>query len=74
MINFNELFKKDLIYDNIKSHQKTGLHPSLEDAFLEKPQGGSIFMISDFKFFQIIFLRQVNFGCIVGLTDILGLL
>ena len=47
---------------------------SLEDAFLEKPQGGSIFMISDFKFFQIIFLRQVNFGCIVGLTDILGLL
>ena len=25
--NFNEFFRKNVIYDNIKSHKKTGLHP-----------------------------------------------
>ena len=38
--NFNEIFRKDGAYDNIKSHKKTGLHLSLEDKFLEKPKGG----------------------------------
>ena len=25
--NFNEVFRKDVPYDNIKSHKKAGLHP-----------------------------------------------
>ena len=41
MRHFNENFRKDVTYDNIKSHTKPGLHPlSLEDAFLQKPQRG----------------------------------
>ena len=42
---FNEIFRKDVTYGNIKSHKKSGLHPSLEDIFLGKPQergGGQI--------------------------------
>ena len=26
MINFTEIFRKDVTYDNIKSHKKPGLH------------------------------------------------
>ena len=25
--NFNEIFRKDVTYDNIQSHKKTGFHP-----------------------------------------------
>ena len=25
--NFNEIFRKDVTYDNIKSHKKAGFHP-----------------------------------------------
>ena len=35
--NFNEIFRKDVTYDNIKSHKKAGLHPLF--TFLEKLQG-----------------------------------
>ena len=41
-MNFNETFRKDVTYDNIKSHKKPGFNLSLEDTFLEKPQGGQI--------------------------------
>ena len=34
----NEIFGKDVIYDNIKSHRKTGFYPPVKDTFLEKPQ------------------------------------
>ena len=37
--NFNEIFRKDLTYDNNKSHKKQGFPLSLEDTFFEKPQG-----------------------------------
>ena len=37
--NFNEVFRKDVTYDNIKSHKKQGFALSLENTFLEKPQG-----------------------------------
>ena len=40
MRNFCEIFKKDVTYDNIKSHTKQGFTFFLEDTFLEKPQGG----------------------------------
>ena len=30
MENFNEIFRKDLTYDNIKSHKQAGLHPLSE--------------------------------------------
>ena len=33
-----KIFIKDLTYDNIKVKRKSGLHPLLEDTFLEKPQ------------------------------------
>ena len=36
----NEIFRKDVTYDNIKSHKKQGSTLSSEDTFLEKPQGG----------------------------------
>ena len=34
-----QLLNNLLIYNNIKSHKKTGLHPVSEDTFVEKPQG-----------------------------------
>ena len=39
--NFNEIFRKDVTYDNIKSHRKTWASPSLslKNTFLEKPPG-----------------------------------
>ena len=36
--NFNEIFRKDMASDNIKSHKKQGFVFSLENTFLEKPQ------------------------------------
>ena len=27
LLNFNEIYKNNVTYDNIKSHQKSGLHP-----------------------------------------------
>ena len=39
--NFNEIFRKDVTYDDIKSNKNQILIFSLEDTFLEKPQVGS---------------------------------
>ena len=36
---FYEIFRKDVTYDNIKSHKNQDLALSPEDTFLEKPQG-----------------------------------
>ena len=37
--NFSETFKKDVTYDNIENHKKSGLYIlSVEDAVLEKSQ------------------------------------
>ena len=36
MRNLNEIFKKDMTYDNIKSHKKSEFHLSSEDKFLKK--------------------------------------
>ena len=41
--NFNEIFRKDVTYDNIK---KQGFIVSLEDTVWEKPYGGSILLPS----------------------------
>ena len=38
--NLNEIFRKDVTYDNIQSHKKQGFTLFSEDIFLEKPQGG----------------------------------
>ena len=40
--NANEIFRKNVAYDNIKSHKKPGFPLSLENTFLEKPQGGGV--------------------------------
>ena len=37
---FYEIFRKDVTYDNIKSHKNQGFTLSLEDTFLKKAQGG----------------------------------
>ena len=42
MRNFNEIFRKDVTYDNTKSHKSQGFTLSLEDTFFEKPQRGFI--------------------------------
>ena len=39
--NYNEMFRKDVTYDNIKSlKKKQGFTMSLKSTILEKPQGG----------------------------------
>ena len=41
--NFNKIFKKDVTYDNIKSHKKAqGFAIYLKKTFLEKPKEGKI--------------------------------
>ena len=37
---FNEIFRKDVTYDNVKSHRKQGFTLSLEGVFFETPYGG----------------------------------
>ena len=37
---FNKIFRKDVTFDNIKSHKKQGFTLSLENTFFGKPQGG----------------------------------
>ena len=36
-MNLNEIFKKNVSYDNIKCHKKTGFALSLEKIFWKKP-------------------------------------
>ena len=38
--NFNEIFKEDVTYNNIKSHKKPGLHPFSEKHIFGKITGG----------------------------------
>ena len=37
--NFNEIFRKDVTYDNIKSHEKPGVHPFSEKHFWKDYRG-----------------------------------
>ena len=39
-MNFDEIFRRDVTYDNLKSHKKQGFTLSLKNTFLEKLQGG----------------------------------
>ena len=36
---FNDIFRKDVTYDNLKLTKKQGFNLSLENTFLEKEQG-----------------------------------
>ena len=38
---FNESFRKNVAYDNIKSHKKPGFHPPLQRYIFRKTTGGS---------------------------------
>ena len=40
-MNFNEIFRNDVAYDNIKSHKNQEFTISLADTFKKKPQEGS---------------------------------
>ena len=40
-MNFNEVFRKLVAYDNIESKKKTGLHPFFEKRIFGKSSGGS---------------------------------
>ena len=40
--NFNEIFRKDVPYDNFKSHKKPGFHPIFRRYNFQKSQGGQI--------------------------------
>ena len=46
--NFNEIFRKNVSYDNTKSHKKQCFILFLENAVPEKPQGGCQFEPPDF--------------------------
>ena len=37
--NFNEIFRKDVTYDNVKSHKKPGFHPLFKKDFLKNCRG-----------------------------------
>ena len=39
--NLNEIFRKDVTYDNIKSHKKPGFHPLFRGCIFGKTTGGS---------------------------------
>ena len=39
--NFNDIFRNDVAYDNIKSHKNQEFTISLADTFKKKPQEGS---------------------------------
>ena len=38
--NFNEIFRKDVTYDNIKSHKKPGFHPLFRRYIFRKSTKG----------------------------------
>ena len=38
-MNFNEIFRKSVTYNDLKSHKNPGPYLSLEKTFFEKPQG-----------------------------------
>ena len=38
--NFNEIFRKDVTYDNIKSHKKPAFHPLFRGYIFRKTTGG----------------------------------
>ena len=40
MRNFNEIFRKDMTYDNIKSHKKPGFNPLCRRYIFRKAAGG----------------------------------
>ena len=40
MKNFNEIFRKDVTYNNIKSHKKSGLHPLSKRYIFGNTTGG----------------------------------
>ena len=40
-MNFNETFRKDVTYDNIKSHKKPGIQPLSRRYIFGKTTGGS---------------------------------
>ena len=40
MTNFNEVFRKDVPYDNFKSHEKIGFHTLLRSYNFRKTTGG----------------------------------
>ena len=41
-MNSNEIFRKDVTYDDIKGQKKKGLTFTLEDTLFQKPHGGKI--------------------------------
>ena len=51
---FNEIFRKDVTHDNIKSHKKQGYTLSLEDDFFKKSQrcGGQINLVKKGQYLQ----------------------
>ena len=42
LVNFTEIFRKNVTYDNIKSKKKQDFTLSLEDTFLKKPLWGAV--------------------------------
>ena len=47
--NFNEVFRKDVTYDNIKSFKKSGLQHHSRSTFLEEPQEWKIPILFEFS-------------------------
>ena len=46
--NFNEIFRKDLTDDNIKSHKKPGFHPLFRRYNFQNTTGGQIYPTQPF--------------------------
>ena len=54
--NFNEIFRKNVAYDDNKSRRKSGFTLFLEDTFLEKPKG---FQIDSSSFLRVKWLNFI---------------
>ena len=59
--NFNEIFRDNVTYDNIKSHQKPGLQPFSENTFLEKKSQRESNWLPFFE--KYIFEKKTHRGC-----------
>ena len=74
MMNFNEALKKNITFDNIKSHQRSRLHPLSRKHNFGKTKGGrgspSLFRVKDISsakayhdINRILCVKRVLTGC-----------
>ena len=59
--NFNEVFKKDLTYDDIESNKRQGFTLTLGDTFSEKQQGCSLGKVYSRQVSSLNYIKDSSF-------------